>query len=149
MLPRMLVRDWMTSPAVTLPSDTRVVDALELMAVRKIRRVPILEDRKLVGILAVSDLQSVVGPDENSPRRGVTLGDIMKRGVVTVRPDDRLERAARLMLEHEISGLPVVDDTGVVGLITESDVFEAFTRMMEGLRTASTRPAQRTGGKAV
>src|SRR5688572_23109891 len=145
----MWVREWMSSPAVTLPSDTRVVDALELMAVRGIRRVPVLEDGKLVGILAVSDLQSVVGPGESSPRRAATLGDIMKRVVVTVRPDDRLERAARLMLEHGISGLPVVDDSAVVGLITESDVFEAFTRMMEGLRAAAARPAQRTGGKAV
>jgi len=136
----MLVRDWMTSPAVTLPSETRVVDALELMAVRKIRRVPILEDGTLVGILAVSDPRCVVGPDENSPRRGVTLGDLMKRGVVTVRPDDRLDHAAWLMVEHEISGLPVVEDGRVVGLITESDIFTAFTHLMEGLRNAAVPP---------
>ena len=52
----MLVRDWMSSPAVTLPSDTRVVDALELMAVRGIRRVPVLEDGKLVGIITPQDI---------------------------------------------------------------------------------------------
>ena len=93
---------------------------------------------------------SKVGQPVASPRRAATkLGDLMRRSVVTVRPDDRLEYAARLMLEREVSGLPVVDGSEVVGLITESDVFEAFTRMMEGLRTASTRPAQRTGGKAV
>ena len=133
----MLVHDWMSSPAVTLPAETRVVDALELMTVRKIRRVPILEEGKLVGILARSDLETAVGPDESSPRRiGVRLGDLMGRSVVTVRPDDRLERAARLMLEHGISGLPVVEEGRVVGLITESDVFEAFTRIMEGLRSA-------------
>ncbi|HEX7898789.1 MAG TPA: CBS domain-containing protein [Planctomycetota bacterium] len=129
----------MTSPAVTLPSDTRVVDALELMAVRKIRRVPVLEKGRLVGILATSDLQSVLGPDDSSPRRAATLGDIMKRGVVTVRPDDRLDHAAWLMVEHEVSGLPVVDDGRVVGLITESDIFAAFTRLMEGLRAAARR----------
>jgi acetoin utilization protein AcuB len=59
--------------------------------------------------------------------------------VVTVRPDDRLEHAARLMVEHEISGLPVLGDEGVVGVITESDIFEAFTRIMEGLRAAEAR----------
>jgi acetoin utilization protein AcuB len=142
----MLVKDWMTSPAVTLPADTRAVDALELMAVRKIRRVPVLEEGRLVGILAASDLLSVLGPDEHSPRRaGTRLGDLMTRAVVTVRPDDRLEHAARLMLEHEVSGLPVVDGAGVVGLITESDLFEAFTRVMEGLRAATARPLQRAG----
>jgi CBS domain-containing protein len=49
----MLVRDGMSSPAVTLPADTRVVDALELMTVRKIRRVPVVDG--LAGILAASD----------------------------------------------------------------------------------------------
>lgn len=130
----------MTAPAVTLPADTRVVDALELMAVRKIRRVPILEDGRLVGILAESDLRGALGPDENSPKRaGVRLGDLMTRTVVTVRPDDRLDHAARLMVEHEVSGLPVVEDGRVAGLITESDIFAAFTRVMESLRSASRR----------
>ena len=134
----------MSSPAVTLPADTRVVDALELMAVRKIRRVPVLQDGALVGILARSDLESAVGPDELSTRRlGTRLGDLLSRGVVTVRPDDRLEHAARLMLENGVSGLPVVDEAGVIGLITESDIFEAFTRIMEGLRRASAPPTQR------
>lgn len=127
----------MSSPAVTLPAETRVVDALEFMVVRKIRRVPVLEEGRLAGILARSDLESAVGPDERSPRRiGLRLGDLMTRSVVTARPDDRLEHAARLMLEHEVSGLPVVKDGEVLGLITESDVFAAFTRIMEGLRSA-------------
>lgn len=143
----MLVKDWMSSPAVTLPAETRVVDALELMSIRRIRRVPVLEDGRLVGILARSDLESAVGPDESSLRRiGVRLGDLMTRRVVTVRPDDRLEHAARLMLEHGISGLPVVEDARVLGLITESDVFEAFTRIMEGLRAAAAPPLQRATG---
>src|SRR5262245_19638968 len=99
----MIVRDWMTSPAVTLPADTRVVDALELMTVRKIRRVPVLQVGVLAGILAESDLRGAVGPDEHSPRRaGTRLGDLMTRAVVTVRADDRLEHAAWLMVEHEV-----------------------------------------------
>lgn len=136
----------MSSPAVTLPAETRVVDALELMAVRKIRRVPVLQDGILAGILARSDLESAIGPEELSTRRrGTRLGDLLGRGVVTVRPDDRLEHAARRMLEHGVSGLPVVDGAGVVGLITESDIFEAFTRIMEGLRSAAAPPGQRAG----
>jgi CBS domain-containing protein len=142
----MIVRDWMSSPAVTLPAETRVVDALELMAVRKIRRIPVLRDGRLAGILARSDLESAIGPEEQSTRRlGTRLGDLLRPGVVTVRPDDRLEHAARRMLEHGVSGLPVVDAGGVVGLITESDIFEAFTRIMEGLRCAAAPPGQRAG----
>jgi acetoin utilization protein AcuB len=132
MLRAMKVREWMSSPAATLPADTRVIDALELMAVRKIRRVPIVEDGRVVGILTDSDLRGAVGADEGSPRRaGTRLGDLMTRGVVTVGPDERLERAARLMVERGVSGLPVVEDGRVVGLITESDIFAAFVRVME------------------
>lgn len=132
----MHVRDWMTSPAITLAAATRAVDALELMAVKKIRRVPVLQGSVLVGIVTQAELQAVLGPDEHSQRRiGTTLGDIMTREVLTVRPDDRLESAARLMLDRGVSGLPVVDGGGVVGVITESDIFEAFTRVMGRIRS--------------
>ena len=132
----MLVRDWMTSPAVTLSADTRVVDALEIMAVGKIRRVPVLQGPVLVGIVTQAELQAVLGPDERSPRRiGTTLGDIMTREVLTVRPDERLENAARLMLDRGVSGLPVVDGGVVAGVITESDIFEAFTLVMGRIRS--------------
>lgn len=133
---RMLVRDWMTSPAVTLSADTRAVDALEIMAVRKIRRVPVLQGPVLVGIVTQAELQAVLGRDERSPRRiGTALGDIMTREVLTVRPDERLENAARLMLDRGVSGLPVVDGGAVAGVITESDIFEAFTLVMGRIRS--------------
>ena len=131
----MHVRDWMTSPAVSLPADTRAVDALELMAVRKIRRVPVLEGDALVGILTQGDLLAALGPSESDPKRvGLRLGDLMTAAVRTARPDDRVEIAARTMLDHGVSGLPVVDGGRVVGLITESDLFEAFARVMARVR---------------
>jgi acetoin utilization protein AcuB len=128
----MFVKHWMTSPAVTLPAETPAVDALELMLVRRIRRIPVLDEAgNLTGIVTRDDLQGVLERAENSVRRTrVKLGDIMTPKVKTVAPDDPLERAARLMLENEISGLPVVRDGRVVGMITESDIFAAFTRLM-------------------
>lgn len=131
----MHVREWMTSPAVALAAETRAVDALEIMAVKRIRRVPVLQGLVLVGIVTQAELQAVLGPDEHSRRRlGTTLGDIMTREVLTVRPDDRLENAARLMLDRGVGGLPVVDGGAVVGMITESDIFEAYTRVMGRIR---------------
>lgn len=128
----MFVKHWMTSPAVTLSAQTPAVDALELMLVRRIRRIPVLDEAgNLTGIVTRDDLRRILGPSENSVHRTrVTLGDIMTPGVRTVAPEDPLERAARIMLENEISGLPVVRDGWVVGMITESDVFAAFTRLM-------------------
>lgn len=159
----MFVRNFMSSPVVTLPASTRAIDALELMQAKKIRRIPILEEGRLTGILTLGDLQSVLGLQEHSVRRAATkLGDIMTRGVRTVAPDDPLERAARMMLDHEVAGLPVLDQDRVVGIITESDIFLAFTRIMgiveRGVRVVLTIPdgvdlmehlARRTSGMAV
>ena len=141
----MFVRNFMSSPVITQPSTTRVIDALELMQAKKIRRIPILDEGRLSGILTMGDLQAVLGLQEHSIRRASTLlGDLMSRGVHTVAPDDPLERAARVMLDHEVSGLPVVEADQIVGIITESDIFLAFTRIMgiveRGVRVVMTIP---------
>lgn len=159
----MFVRSFMSSPVITLPSSTRAIDALELLQAKKIRRIPVTEDGRLTGILTLGDLQAVLGLQEHSIRRAATrLGDIMTRGVRTVTPDDPLERAARVMLDHEVSGLPVLDGEQLVGIITESDIFLAFTRIMgiveRGVRVVLTVPegadlmehlSRRTAGMAV
>ena len=159
----MFVRNFMSSPVVTLPSSTRAIDALELMQAKKIRRIPVLEDGRLTGILTLGDLQSVLGLQEHSVRRAATkLSDLMTRAVRTVAPDDPLERAARVMLDHDVAGLPVVEGERVVGIITESDIFLAFTRIMgiveRGVRVVLTIPdgvdlmktlSRRTAGMAV
>ena len=142
----MFVRNWMTRPVITLPASTRAIDAMELMQVKKIRRVPVTDgEGRLAGILTLGDLQSVLGIQDSSLRRAATkLGDIMTREGQTVMPDDPIERAARIMLEKEVSGLPVVEDRRAVGMITESDIFLAFTRVMgileQGVRVVLTVP---------
>ena len=159
----MFVRNFMSSPVVTLPSSTRAIDALELMQAKKIRRIPILDSGLLSGILTMGDLQAVLGFQEHSIRRASTkLGDLMTRAVHTVAPDDPLERAARVMLDNEVSGLPVVEGSQIAGIITESDIFLAFTRIMgiveRGVRVVMTIPegadlleqlSRRTTGLAV
>jgi acetoin utilization protein AcuB len=159
----MYVRNFMSSPVITLPSSTRAIDAIELMQAKKIRRVPILEEGRLTGILTLGDLQAVLGLQEHSVRRAATrLGDIMIRKVHTVSAEDPLEKAVRVMLDHEVSGLPVVEQDKVTGIITESDIFLAFTRIMgiveRGVRVVFTIPegvdlmehlSRRTSGMAV
>jgi len=131
----MLVKDWMSKDPITITDETSMMKAIHLMKQNRFRRLPVLRQGKLVGIVSDRDLK------EASPSKATTLDvhelyyllaelqvkDIMTRDPVTVSPDDTVEHAAQLMLENTISGLPVVTDKGnVVGILTQSDVFRAF-----------------------
>ncbi|OGP73185.1 MAG: hypothetical protein A2Y80_10300 [Deltaproteobacteria bacterium RBG_13_58_19] len=131
----MLVKDWMTSDPVTITDDTSMMKAIHLMKQNRFRRLPVLHQGQLVGIISDRDLK------EASPSKATTLDvhelyyllaelqvkDIMSRQPMTVSPEDTVEHVAQLMLEHTISGMPVVTDRGeLVGIITQSDVFRAF-----------------------
>ena len=131
----MLVRDWMTREMITIQDDTSMMKALYIMNQNRFRRLPIMHGDKLVGIVTDRDLK------EASPSKATTLDvhelyyllaelevkEIMTRNPVSVLENDTVERAAQMMLEHTISGLPVVDASDkLVGIITQSDVFRAF-----------------------
>ncbi len=131
----MLVKDWMTKDPVTITDETSMMKAIHLMKERRFRRLPVVHEGKLVGMVTDRDLK------EASPSKATTLDvhelyyllaelqikEIMTRNPLTLSPDDTVERAAQLMLEKTISGLPVVDADGrLVGIITQSDVFQAF-----------------------
>ena len=131
----MLVKDWMSKDPITITDDTSMMKAIHLMKQNRFRRLPVLSEGRLVGIVSDRDLK------EASPSKATTLDvhelyyllaelqvkDIMTRDPVTVSPEDTVERAAQVMLENTISGLPVVDEAGkVVGILTQSDVFRAF-----------------------
>lgn len=131
----MLVKDWMTKDPVTITDDTSMMKAIHLMKQHRFRRLPVMHGGELVGVVTDRDLK------EASPSKATTLDvhelyyllaelqvkDIMTRNPITVREDDTVEHAAQLMLEHTISGLPVLNAEGrLAGIITQSDVFRAF-----------------------
>jgi len=131
----MLVRDWMTKNPITITDDTSMMKAIHLMKQHRFRRLPVMHGGQLVGVVTDRDLK------EASPSKATTLDvhelyyllaelqvkDIMTRNPITVREDDTVEHAAQLMLEHTISGLPVLDAQGrLTGILTQSDVFRAF-----------------------
>jgi acetoin utilization protein AcuB len=131
----MLIKDWMTKDPVTIAEDTSMIKAIHLMKERRFRRLPVVAAGKLVGMVTDRDLK------EASPSKATSLDvhelyyllaelqvrEIMSHHPLSVSQDDTVEHAAQVMLEHTISGLPVVDAGGkVVGIITQSDVFRAF-----------------------
>jgi acetoin utilization protein AcuB len=134
----MYIRNYMTSNPYTVSPDATIADAMELMRTKKIGRVPVVKNGKLVGIITKGKLLEV------SPSPATTLSifeinyllsktkveSIMTKDVVTVAPGDLLEEAAVKMREFDISGLPVVEGGKLVGIITETDVFDAFIEIM-------------------
>ncbi|MBP8949378.1 MAG: CBS domain-containing protein [Candidatus Promineofilum sp.] len=128
-----VIRDWMTSDVITVTPDMTLPEAHQLMTNEEIRRLPVVDKQgHLVGIVSIGDVRSA----EPSPATSLsiwelnyllstlTIGKIMTANPFTISPDATLAEAARMMLEHRVSGLPVVDEEHrVIGIITESDIF--------------------------
>jgi CBS domain-containing protein len=133
---REYVRDWMTVDPVTIKPGLSVSGAYQLMKDRHIRRLPVVEDGRLVGIVTLGDLRAAVASPEANLNifemafhmKRFTVMQIMTHQVVTVTPDTPIEVACKLMLKHKIGGLPVVADGRLVGILTESDVFRLVAR---------------------
>ena len=138
----MLVRERMTSPAVSVTPETPFQDALKLMRDKKFRRLPVVDATgKVVGIVSERDmLHASPSPatslsvwEVNYLLWKLKVSDIMTHNVVTINQNVPVEDAANIMVSRKIGGLPVVDDKGVVvGVITETDIFKAFVEIMGG-----------------
>lgn len=131
------VKDWMTSNVITTRRNTSISSAHQIMRENKVRRLPVVEDGKLVGIITIGDVREASPSDAttlsiwelNYLWAQLTVEKIMTRNVMTVTVDTPIIDAAELMLEHKVSGLPVIDDSNtLVGVITESDIFRMLVR---------------------
>jgi acetoin utilization protein AcuB len=145
----MFVRMWMTPDLITVPPETPILEAQDIMKKHGVRRLPVVNKRgKLVGIVTKSDILEA-GPSDattlsvwelNYLLARTTVEQIMVKAedLITVSPDDPIERAALLMRQHKVGGLPVVEKGHLVGIITESDIFEVFLRLL-GVHQKGTR----------
>jgi len=138
---------WMSDEVITAPPDLPIMEAADLMKREGIRRLPVVDKKgRLVGIVTQGDIQEASPSDATSLSiwelnyllARITLEEIMTREVVTISPDTPVEEAAVLMREKKVSGLPVVEDNKLVGIITESDIFEVMIEVM-GVRRGGTR----------
>lgn len=125
------VRDWMTPNPIWIGPKTVLTEAHQLMTEHNIRRLPVLEGDELVGIVTLGDVRGAEPSQATSLSiwelhyllGRLTVDEIMSRKLWTVSPETSIAEAARLMLDHRIAGLPVVEDKALVGIITESDIF--------------------------
>jgi len=142
----MRIKDVMTRNPVTADSDTLVLDAQKLMKENNIRRLPVVDKGKLVGIVTKHDLL------EASPSPATSLSvfelnyllakmkvkEIMKKNPVTITPDTPFEEALRLGQEKKIGAFPVVENGKLVGITTESDIIRFVTRVL-GIKEEGSR----------
>ncbi|MDD2585068.1 MAG: CBS and ACT domain-containing protein [Syntrophomonadaceae bacterium] len=132
----MKVKDRMTRNVKTVELDTNINEAFRLMKENNIRRLPVLNKGQLVGIITLSDLNQAAPSSATSLSihelnyllAKTKIKDILpkKQKVVTVKPDNYIETAAKIMRQYTVSGLPVVENGQVVGLVTETDIFGAL-----------------------
>ncbi len=144
----MLIGERMSQPVISISKDMPIHDALLMFKKNSIRRAPVLQDGKLIGIVSDKDLFNA------SPSQATSLSvwelnyllskikvrDVMTSEVFTVQMDTPIEEAARLMADNKIGGLPVLDGDKVVGMITETDLFKIFLELL-GARTVGVRVA--------
>jgi acetoin utilization protein AcuB len=127
-----LVKDWMTRNPVSVTRDTSLTEASRLMTDNGIRHLPVVEHGKVVGIVTWGDIREASASDATSLTvfelvyllEKLLVGKIMTPRPITVTPTTSISRAAQLMLEHKIGGLPVIEDEKLVGILTESDIFQ-------------------------
>jgi len=129
----MLVRNFMISDVVTLSPDQTCHEALQELQRYKVRRAPVVQNNKLVGIVSERDLLRVMpgtcaqaSTIAGEAGMDLPVRDIMRTKVITLSPNDHLKQAASIMLTHQIGGVPVVQGGQLKGIITESDIFKAF-----------------------
>ncbi|HNX28193.1 MAG TPA: CBS and ACT domain-containing protein [Syntrophomonadaceae bacterium] len=144
----MKVKDRMTTSVKTVQLDTSVTEAFRMMKDNNIRRLPVLEKDRLVGITTLTDL------NQAAPSSATTLSihelnyllaktkikDILpkKQKVITVTPDTYIETAAKIMRQNKISSLPVIENGKLVGIVTETDIFDALIDIL-GVKKAHSR----------
>ena len=131
----MLVKNWMSQPAITVNEKDSMQDATKIMKKNNISILPVLKKEILVGVITDGDLKRASASDATSLEihelfyliSKIKIKDIMSGTPITVPPDFSVGETAEILLKNKISGVPVVDNQGhVLGIITQNDLFKVL-----------------------
>lgn len=151
----MRMKDVMTKDPITVDSDTLILDARKIMKEKNIRRLPVLEKGRLVGIITKQDLDEAVPLPTTSTSAHEThhilsamkVKEIMKQDLVTLSQDTPFEEALKIGQKNKISSFLVVENGKLVGITTESDIVRFLARVL-GLEEEGARiTIEGLGGK--
>ncbi len=128
----MLVKNWMSKPAITIDGDASIVNAIKLLKRHEITMLPVKEDDQLAGIVTRGDIHKSSAADIDPFQRDdlfdlishIRVKSIMTKNPITILPDCTVEETAEKLLAYRVSGLPVVNrQEEVLGVVTKSDIF--------------------------
>jgi CBS domain-containing protein len=122
----MQIANWMTRDPVCITCRDTLAKAKELMDAGRFRRLPVVENDKLVGIITERDLRQHGGYLDSTKVAGAMTPD-----PVTITPQVTAEDVARLLLQHKIGGLPVVENGKLVGIVSTSDLLRALLNVVQ------------------
>jgi len=129
----MKVKSWMVTEVITASPEDTVEEAIQLMRRFSIRHIPIIENGKLVGLVTESNLRAYL----SSEKLQLPLKEVMILNPITVDPETSIDEAARIIYKYKIGGLPVITEGKLVGIITITDILEAFIELMGLLKSSS------------
>lgn len=130
----MKLKHWMTKDPVTVSPDTSLMDARKIMDDQRIRRLPVVENGRLKGMVTWRNII------EASPSAATTLSvheinylvakmkvkEVMQKDVATMGPEDSMFEPLRLGVKKGVGSFPVVDDGKLVGIVTETEIIRAM-----------------------
>lgn len=142
----MRIKDVMTKNPITVDSDTYVLEAQKIMKENNVRRLPVVDKGKLVGIVTQHDLlaaspspaTSLSIHELNYLLSKMKVKEVMHKNPITFSPDTPFEEALKVGQEKKIGSFPVVDKGKLVGIATESDIVRFLTRAL-GVREEGSR----------
>jgi len=149
----MLIKNIMTKRVITVPSNTSIGEAKKIMKEHKFRRLPVVDNGKLVGIV-IEDRLERVSPRATTPLlwqvsyliSHTTLGDIMEKNVVTIDPDATVEQGVALAQSRRVGALVVVKKDKVIGIVTTNNFFYGLLNPVLGIGEPGTRIIVPGGG---
>jgi len=151
----MLVIDVMTKDVVTVKKDTPVLDALKIMLDKNIRRLPVVSERgKPIGMVTQRRLEGLK-PKSGAPLlwqignlvARTTVGDVMRKQVITIRPMDTIESAVAKAQAAKVGTLVVVEEGEIVGIVSTNDVFYRVVNPTLGIGETGARIVIVGGGE--
>lgn len=142
----MYVQQFMSSQVITVAPAESILNAMNIMKTKRINRLPVMNNGKLVGIVTDGDLRaaspspitSLSKFEMNELLSKVSIKDVAVKRVITCQADTLIEDAALLMREHKIGALPVLEGEKLVGIITQNNILDAFLDIM-GVRSPGKR----------